>query len=253
DWNAGMITQEERYRQAIALWSEATDRIANMVQECLDPFGSVATIARSGATKAKLQQIRQLSGMRGLMASPTGDVIETPVRGNFLEGLTVAEYFLSSHGARKSLMDRSLNTAQAGYLTIRFVNAAQDVIVTEEDCGTGEGLNILAEDSKYMGLPDSRARLLGRVLADSLPEVGLAAGDDLNEEKVGRILAANLPAVRVRSVLTCEAQHGVCRACYGWDLSIRSLVRVGTAVGIIAAQSIGEPGTQLTMRTFHSG
>jgi DNA-directed RNA polymerase subunit beta' len=253
EWSDGMITREERYERTIALWTKTTDRIAEMVQESLDPFGSVATIARSGATKAKLQQIRQLSGMRGLMASPSGEVIETPVRGNFLEGLTAAEYFLSSHGARKSLMDRSLNTAEAGYLTIRFVNSAQDVIVTEEDCGTTRGLQILAEDCAYMGLTDSKARLLGRVLAEALPQIGLSAGDDLGEERVGRILAAKLPAVRVRSALACQAHSGVCQTCYGWDLSIRSRVRLGTAVGIIAAQSIGEPGTQLTMRTFHSG
>jgi DNA-directed RNA polymerase subunit beta' len=253
EWQMGLITREERYEQTLAIWSEATDAIARQVQSVLDPFGSVATIASSGATKAKLQQIRQLSGMRGLMASPSGAIIETPVRGNFLEGLNVAEYFLSSHGARKSLMDRSLNTASAGYLTIRFVNVAQDVIVTSEDCGTDESLLISESESQQMGLADSRNRLLGRVLAEALPQAGLAAGDELNEEAVERIYAAKISQVHIRSVLSCHSRRGICSKCYGWDLSTRSLVKVGTAVGIIAAQSIGEPGTQLTMRTFHSG
>jgi DNA-directed RNA polymerase subunit beta' len=253
EWASGLITNEERYQQSIAIWNEATDRIAKLVQSVLDPFGSVATIASSGATKARLQQIRQLSGMRGLMASPSGAVIETPVRGNFLEGLNVAEYFLSSHGARKSMMDRSLNTAEAGYLTIRFVNAAQDVIVTEEDCGTTDGLLITEAESRQMGLADHRSRLIGRVLAETLPQAGLAAGSLLDEEAVERIMAASMGQVRIRSVLACQARRGICRLCYGWDLSQRALVRMGTAVGIIAAQSIGEPGTQLTMRTFHSG
>lgn len=252
-WNAGLITRDELYQQTIEIWQQTTDQIASRVQDALDPYGSVATISSSGATKAKLQQIRQLSGMRGLMASPSGAIIETPVQGNFLEGLNVAEYFLSSHGARKSLMDRSLNTAEAGYLTSRFVNVAQDVIVTEEDCGTSEGLLISETDNKLMGLSDGSTRLIGRVLAESLPETGLSAGDELNEAAVESILRARIAIVRVRSVLACQARHGVCRKCYGWDLSKRSLVQLGTAVGIIAAQSIGEPGTQLTMRTFHSG
>jgi len=253
EWQGGLITRHELYEQSIAIWTEATDKIAKRVQTVLDPYGFVTTVAASGATKAKLQQIRQLSGMRGLMASPSGAIIETPVRGNFLEGLNVAEYFLSSHGARKSLMDRSLNTAEAGYLTNRFINVAQDVIVTEEDCGTTESLLISEAESQLMGLLDSRSRLFGRVLAESLPQVGLSAGDELNEEAIERIGKAKIVLVRVRSVLTCQCRRGVCRKCYGWDLSSRSLVKLGMAVGIIAAQSIGEPGTQLTMRTFHSG
>jgi DNA-directed RNA polymerase subunit beta' len=252
-WENGLITHDERYQRTIAIWHEATDQVAQQVQGVLDPGGAIATIASSGATKAKLQQIRQLSGMRGLMASPSGAVMEVPVRGNFLEGLSVAEYFLSSHGARKSLMDRSLNTAHSGYLTLRLVNVAQDVIVTEEDCGTTEGLLITDEESKGMGLADSRTRLFARILAASLPSVGLQAGDELDEAAVERIVQARITEVRVRSVLTCQARRGVCRKCYGWDLSKRALVQRGVAVGIIAAQSIGEPGTQLTMRTFHSG
>ncbi len=253
EWRSGMITREELYLQSIEIWKEATDQIAAHVQEVLNPFGSVATIANSGATKAKLQQIRQLSGMRGLMASPSGAIIETPVRGNFLQGLSVAEYFISSHGARKSMMDRSLNTAQSGYLTIQLVNAAQDVIITEQDCGAQEGLLILERDSAYMGLPDSSSRLIGRILAEALPTIGLAVGDELHEEAIKKIVEAKIPHVSVRSVLTCQASRGVCQKCYGWDLSTRSLVAPGVAIGIIAAQSIGEPGTQLTMRTFHSG
>lgn len=253
EWRAGMITREELYEQSLEIWRVATDQIAQHVQSVLDPYGSITTIANSGATKAKLQQIRQLSGMRGLMASPSGAIIETPVRGNFLEGLSVAEYFLSSHGARKSLMDRSLNTAQSGYLTIQLVNAAQEVIVTEEDCGTRKSLLISLKDSQAMGLADNSSRLLGRVLAEDLPEADLKRGEELGEVAIARILDAGIEQVHVYSVLTCQTRHGVCCKCYGWDLSRRALVASGIAVGIIAAQSIGEPGTQLTMRTFHSG
>jgi DNA-directed RNA polymerase subunit beta' len=253
EWSSGLITKDELHQQTIEIWHKTTDEVAQQVQAVLDPFGSVSTIANSGATKAKLQQIRQLSGMRGLMASPSGAIIDTPVRGNFLEGLSMAEYFISSHGARKSLMDRSLNTAEAGYLTNRFVNVAQDVIVTEEDCGAAKGLFISDKENAQMGISDSRTRLIGRILAESLPQVELSAGDELNEAAVERILAAKISPVCIRSVLACQAQRGVCRKCYGWDLSKRALVQPGTAVGIIAAQSIGEPGTQLTMRTFHSG
>ncbi|GHO76959.1 DNA-directed RNA polymerase subunit beta' [Ktedonobacter sp. SOSP1-85] len=252
-WQQGLMTHDELYQRSIALWQVATEAIAQHVQSVLNPYGSIATITNSGATKARLQQIRQLSGMRGLMASPSGAIIATPVRGNFLEGLTVAEYFLSSHGARKSMMDRSLNTAQSGYLTIQLVNAAQDVVVTEEDCGTRESMVVSDEESKALGLPDSSNRLLGRILGEDVPWAGLVEGAELDEGAVARLLKAGVTQVKVRSVLTCQTRYGVCRKCYGWDLSKRVLVQKGVAVGIIAAQSIGEPGTQLTMRTFHSG
>src|SRR5256886_2978507 len=162
----GLITENERYQQTVDAWNEATENVTKMVESTLDPYGSIYTIAKSGATKAKFQQIRQLSGMRGLMASPSGKIIDIPIRGNFREGLSVLEYFISSHGARKGLADTALRTAESGYLTRRLIDVSQDVIMTEEDCGTTEGMLITEEDSKDMMLPDIRDRLKGRVLAD---------------------------------------------------------------------------------------
>ena len=250
----GLITENEKYQQTITTWNEATDNVQKMVREVLDPYGSIYTIAESGATKAKFQQIRQLSGMRGLMTDPSGRIMDIPVRGNFREGLTVLEYFISTHGARKGLADTALRTAESGYLTRRLIDVAQDVIVTEEDCGTTEGILITERDSRDMALDNSRGRLLGRVLAEEIPELPhLEAGEELTDEDVEEIVAAGISAVRVRSALNCLARRGICRKCYGRDLAANALARIGAAVGIVAAQSIGEPGTQLTMRTFHSG
>jgi DNA-directed RNA polymerase subunit beta' len=253
-YREGLITDNERYQQTVDAWNEATENVTKMVESTLDPYGSIYTIAKSGATKAKFQQIRQLSGMRGLMASPSGKIIDIPIRGNFREGLSVLEYFISSHGARKGLADTALRTAESGYLTRRLIDVAQDVIVTEEDCGTTEGILITEEDSKEMMLPDIRDRLKGRVLADPIPGFdSVEVGDELTDEIVDQIVNAGIKAVRVRTVLGCLAHRGVCRKCYGLDLAASALVSLGGAVGIIAAQSIGEPGTQLTMRTFHTG
>jgi len=250
----GLITDNEKYQQTVDIWNEVTENITKMVEATLDPFGSIYTIAKSGATKAKFQQIRQLSGMRGLMASPSGKIIAIPIRGNFREGLKVMEYFISSHGARKGLADTALRTAESGYLTRRLIDVAQDVIVTEEECGTTEGLLITAEDSREMGLDSMRGRLNGRVLAEVIPGLEhIEVGDELTDETVDEIVHAQAKAVRVRSALSCLARRGICRKCYGRDLAANALVRLGSAVGIIAAQSIGEPGTQLTMRTFHTG
>jgi DNA-directed RNA polymerase subunit beta' len=249
----GLITENEKYQQTIDTWNEATENIRKMVENTLDPYGSIYTIANSGATKAKFQQIRQLSGMRGLMASPSGRIIDVPIRGNFREGLSVGEYFISSHGARKGLADTALRTAESGYLTRRLIDVAQDVIVTEEDCGTTEGILITDADSKEMMLPDMRGRIVGRILAEAVPELNLEVGDEITEDLADEIIEKGISAVRVRSVLSCAARSGVCRKCYGRDLAANSLARLGGAVGIIAAQSIGEPGTQLTMRTFHTG
>ncbi len=250
----GLITENERYQQTVDAWNEATENVTKMVESTLDPYGSIYTIAKSGATKAKFQQIRQLSGMRGLMASPSGKIIDIPIRGNFREGLSVLEYFISSHGARKGLADTALRTAESGYLTRRLIDVSQDVIVTEEDCGATEGTLITEEDSKDMMLPSIRDRLIGRVLADPIPGFDwIEAGDDLTDDIVDQIVNAGVKAVRVRSVLGCLAHRGVCRKCYGRDLAANALASLGAAVGIIAAQSIGEPGTQLTMRTFHTG
>jgi DNA-directed RNA polymerase subunit beta' len=250
----GLITPEEQYQQTVTLWNKATERVTALVRRELDPSGSVARLSHSGATKAGFEQIRQLSGIRGLMASPSGKILAVPVRSNFLEGLSVLEYFISSHGARKGFMDRSLNTAESGYLFLRLINAVQSVIVTQQDCGTQESLLMTQAQSRAEGLPDSRSRLIGRVLAKAIPGIDfLAVGSELDEEMVDRLFQAGVQEVAVRSVLGCQAQQGVCQACYGRDLSTRSLVRLGVAVGILAAQSIGEPSTQLTMRTFHTG
>jgi len=252
-YRAGMVNAEERDRQLIDVWTRATEAISARLEAALDPWGSLATIITSGATKAKFQQIRQLSGMRGLMANPSGEIIAIPVRGNYLEGLKVWELFIAASGARKGFMDRSLNTARSGYLTRKLVEVGLEVWITAEDCGTAQGLLVTDEESKHMGLPSMRSRLLSRMLAESLPEVGMDHGTLLTEEAVDRLLATGITAVRVRSPLTCQVPYGLCQRCYGIDLATGHLVRRGTAVGVIAAQSIGEPGTQLTMRTFHSG
>jgi DNA-directed RNA polymerase subunit beta' len=253
DYRDGLITDTERYQRAVQKWNEVTDRIQERVRQVLDRYGSVYTIADSGATKAKFQQIRQLSGMRGLMADPSGRIMELPVRGNFRDGLTVMEYFISSHGARKGLADTALRTAESGYLTRRLIDVSQDVIILHEDCGTKEGIWITADDSADMQEP-FKNRLVGRTLQAAIPGFEhVPVGTELTEDAVEQILAGGVQQVYCRSVLQCLSPHGVCRLCYGRNLSSGKLVEIGDAVGIIAAQSIGEPGTQLTMRTFHTG
>ncbi len=253
-YHEGLITENEKYQQTINTWSEATENVTKMVRSVLDPYGSIYTIAESGATKAKFQQIRQLSGMRGLMTNPSGKIIDIPIRGNFREGLSVLEYFISTHGARKGLADTALRTAESGYLTRRLIDVAQDVIVNEEDCGTTDGILITDEESKEMNLENSRSRLIGRVLAEPIPGFDhLEVNEELTDEDVSELMSKSVKAIRVRSVLACQSPRGICRKCYGRDLAANALVRSGAAVGIVAAQSIGEPGTQLTMRTFHTG
>jgi DNA-directed RNA polymerase subunit beta' len=253
DYRDGLITDNERYRQVVEVWNNASDEVTKRVQQVLDPYGSIYTIANSGATKAKFQQIRQLSGMRGLMADPSGRIMEIPVRGNFRDGLNVMEYFISSHGARKGLADTALRTAESGYLTRRLIDVAQDVIVLEDDCGTDQGIWITEADSREINEP-FRNRVVGRVLAAPMPGFEhIPAGTELDEEVVDQMIAAGIKQIYCRSVLQCQAMHGVCRRCYGRNLAAGRLVDIGDAVGIIAAQSIGEPGTQLTMRTFHTG
>ena len=248
----GLITENERYRQTVNIWLDATDKIQKRVQEVLDPYGSIYTIANSGATKAKFQQIRQLSGMRGLMADPSGRIMEIPVRGNFRDGLNVMEYFISSHGARKGLADTALRTAESGYLTRRLIDVAQDVIILLEDCGTDQGIWITESDSRDMNEP-FRNRLTGRVLQAKVPGFDYERGTIIDDDMADAFIEAGIKEVYCRSVLQCAASHGVCRLCYGRNLAAGDLVQIGDAVGIIAAQSIGEPGTQLTMRTFHTG
>jgi len=253
----GLITDGERYNKVIDIWTHVTDRVSDEVFERLDSFNPIYMMADSGARGSK-QQIRQLAGMRGLMAKPSGEIIENPITANFREGLTVLEYFISTHGARKGLADTALKTADSGYLTRRLVDVAQDVIITEDDCGTVNGIiaqALMEGEETIVSLHD---KILGRVALDNVvdvisDDVIVHAGQEISEEIADRIEKANIERIRIRSVLTCESQRGVCVRCYGRNLGTNRLADVGEAVGIIAAQSIGEPGTQLTMRTFHIG
>ncbi|MCK6557234.1 DNA-directed RNA polymerase subunit beta' [Candidatus Binatia bacterium] len=272
-YNQGLITDGERYNKVVDIWAEVTDRIADAMMRELQTetvrdekgeehqaasFNPIFMMADSGA-RGSAQQIRQLAGMRGLMAKPSGEIIETPITANFREGLTVLQYFISTHGARKGLADTALKTANSGYLTRRLVDVAQDSIITEEDCGTIDGIEMtpLVEGGEVIeGLGD---RVLGRVALEDIHDVGRAdevlveANEEIDEDRVKRIEEAGLQRVKIRSVLTCQSRQGVCIRCYGRDLARGHMVNLGEAIGVIAAQSIGEPGTQLTMRTFHIG
>jgi DNA-directed RNA polymerase subunit beta' len=261
----GAITNGERYNKVIAIWSEVTEKIADEMfgeMEALDKsgrsFNPVYVMADSGARGSK-QQIRQLAGMRGLMAKPSGEIIETPITSNFREGLTVLQYFISTHGARKGLADTALKTADSGYLTRRLVDVAQDVIISEIDCGTLDGIEARPIiDSGGEIVERLSDRIIGRVALEpivdpSSGEVIVEAAGELDEGLAERVEDAGIERVKIRSVLTCAARRGVCAKCYGRDLATGRTVERGLAVGVIAAQSIGEPGTQLTMRTFHIG
>jgi DNA-directed RNA polymerase subunit beta' len=256
-YRRGLITEEEQYVKTVELWTKATDDITEAVAEALDPEGPIRLMAQSGATKGGFQPIRQLAGMRGLMADPSGRIISVPVRSNFREGLTALEYFISTHGARKGLADTALRTADAGYLTRRLVDVAQDVIINAEDCGTNQGVWI--SEARTQGIGESFGeRILGRIAAAPVVDsnngsVIVAAGEMIEENQVKAVRQAGVKEVYVRSPMSCQLRHGICARCYGRDLARGSLVQIGEAVGIIAAQSIGEPGTQLTLRTFHTG
>jgi DNA-directed RNA polymerase subunit beta' len=262
-YQEGAITNGERYNKIIAVWSDATERIADrmfagMQQQDEDgKFNAVYIMADSGARGSK-QQIRQLAGMRGLMAKPSGEIIETPIRANFREGLSVLEYFISTHGARKGLADTALKTADSGYLTRRLVDVAQDVIISELDCGTMEGIEAQAIVESGEIIEPLRDRIVGRVTLDEIrdpfsDDLIIGRNEEIDEEKASAIQDAGIESVRIRSVLTCASPRGVCAKCYGRDLATGRMVELGLAVGVVAAQSIGEPGTQLTMRTFHIG
>jgi DNA-directed RNA polymerase subunit beta' len=264
----GLITKGEKYNKVVDAWSKCTDKVADaMMEEASKPaklkdgrmgeLNSVFMMAHSGARGSK-NQMKQLAGMRGLMAKPSGEIIETPIISNFKEGLSVLEYFNSTHGARKGLADTALKTANSGYLTRRLVDVAQDCIITEEDCGTQDGIQMTAVIDGADIVVSLGQRILGRTSAMPINDPGtgkpvVAAGTFLDEDVVVAIEKAGVQAVKVRSVLTCETRTGVCGACYGRDLARGTQVNIGEAVGVIAAQSIGEPGTQLTMRTFHIG
>jgi len=252
-YRLGEITEVERHTKVIDTWTETNERLVDAVKNNFnqnDPLNSVWMMANSGA-RGNMSQVRQLVGMRGLMANPQGEIIDLPIRTNFREGLTVTEYVISSYGARKGLVDTALRTADSGYLTRRLVDVAQDVIVREEDCGTERSIVVEAEDGKF------GTRLLGRLTAEDIfdAEENLVIHQNtaIDPALSGEIEKASIKKVKIRSPLTCEANRSVCRRCYGWALAHNHLVDLGEAVGIIAAQSIGEPGTQLTMRTFHTG
>jgi DNA-directed RNA polymerase subunit beta' len=271
-YTEGLITDGERYNKVIDIWAQVTENIAGVMlkelgnEEVTAPSGEKQTteslnpiyiMADSGA-RGSAQQVRQLAGMRGLMAKPSGEIIETPITANFREGLTVLQYFISTHGARKGLADTALKTANAGYLTRRLVDVAQDVVIREHDCGTLDGIEVesLVEGGEI--IESMKERILGRVALEEIRdpfsnEVIAKGNEEIDETLADRIEDIGIDKVKIRSVLTCKSKQGVCALCYGRDLARGRLVNVGEAIGIIAAQSIGEPGTQLTMRTFHIG
>jgi DNA-directed RNA polymerase subunit beta' len=253
-YRRGVMTDDERYRKVIELWQRAYEEVGNATEHAFDKFSPIWMMMGSGA-RGNIQQIRQLAGMRGLMADPTGRIIDLPIMANFTEGLTVLEYFISTHGTRKGLADTALRTADSGYLTRRLVDVAQDVIVRVEDCGTTNGIwvrDITPERAKTEPIFE---KIAGRVTAEDITVGGkvlVQTGQSISDDAARKIIAAGVP-VKMRSVLVCEAREGVCRTCYGRNLATGKVVEIGEAVGVIAAQSIGEPGTQLTMRTFHTG
>src|SRR5881227_3913070 len=269
---SGLVTNGERYNKVVDIWSRANDQVAKAMMEKLGSeeatdargvrhkqksFNSIFMMADSGA-RGSAAQIRQLAGMRGLMAKPDGSIIETPITANFREGLNVLQYFISTHGARKGLADTALKTANSGYLTRRLVDVTQDLVVTEDDCGTGNGVAMKALVEGGEVIEPLRERILGRAAAADIvnPETQATlfhAGTLLGEDEVEEIEGLGIDEVKVRTPLTCDTRYGLCATCYGRDLGRGHVVNVGEAIGVIAAQSIGEPGTQLTMRTFHIG
>jgi len=256
-YNKGLITEDEKYSNTIGIWMETTDRITDIISKTLDRYGGIYMMATSGA-KGNISQIRQMAGMRGLMTDPAGKIIDFPIKSGLREGLSVLEYFISTHGARKGLADTALRTSDSGYLTRRLIDVAQDVITREEDCGTNDGMWISEPKEKEL-LPSFAERIIGRLAAAKIIKpktkkvIIVDRNEEIDEQKANEIIAAGITKVYVRSPLSCRSRHGACQRCYGRDLARRHLIDLNTAVGIIAAQSIGEPGTQLTLRTFHTG
>ncbi len=255
-FNHGLIDEDEKYEKTVQVWMEATDKITKDVSRALDPYGSVYMMATSGA-KGNISQITQMAGIRGLMHDPAGRIIDFPIRSSLRDGLTPMEYFISTHGARKGLADTALRTSDSGYLTRRLVDVAQDVIIMETDCGSIEGVWI-SREAADSSLPPFEERITGYLAASEIVDPRTNAlivkrNEEIDEFKVKQIVEAGIIRVHIRSPLTCRSRFGVCQSCYGRDLGKKQLVKLGTAVGVIAAQSIGEPGTQLTLRTFHTG
>ncbi|MFC1953120.1 DNA-directed RNA polymerase subunit beta' [Chloroflexota bacterium] len=255
-YHRGLITEDERYNGVISVWIDTNDKITDAISESLDPFGSIYMMATSGA-KGNMSQISQMAGMRGLMTNPSGRIIDFPIKASFREGLSTLEYFISTHGARKGLADTALRTSESGYLTRRLVDTAHDVITLEEDCGTIDGVWISEPQERAM-LPSFSERILGRMAASKIvnPQTGdtiVDRNEEINEQKVEEIITAGINRLHARSPLSCQSRRGICQLCYGRDLARGKMVDLNIAVGIIAAQSIGEPGTQLTLRTFHTG
>src|SRR3989338_5790295 len=254
----GLLTQSERHNSIIKIWNDVKDRVASYVEKSIPKDNPASTMIESGA-RGTWSQMTEMIGMKGLVSNPSGEIIELPVKSSFKDGYDALEFFISSHGVRKGLTDTALRTANAGYLTRRLVDVAQDVVVREVDCGDTAGVMLTKEESDEIGEP-LLVRILGRVaMADIVKPGGrkviVTIGELIMESHVREIESAGTPLLKahVRSVMTCKLHRGVCQTCYGYDLSYNKLAQLGTAVGIIAAQSIGEPGTQLTMRTFHTG
>ena len=256
EYEYGYISAQEKSKKTIALWTETNDRVTAALKKNFDPYNPIWMMADSGA-RGSISQIRQLAGMRGLIANTSGGVIEIPIRANYREGLNILEYFIASRGARKGLADTALRTADSGYLTRRLVDVSQDVIIREEDCGTTEGIEVFEIKNGNEVVEPFAERLVGRFLADDLRdeagELIVSRNKLINDADAKKIIEAGVEKIKIRSVLHCKARTGVCAKCYGANLAFNNIVSVGEAVGVIAAQSIGEPGTQLTMRTFHTG
>ena len=256
-YRRGLVSDKERYEKVIEIWNKTTDDVADALMESLDSLNNLFIMAHSGARGSK-NQIRQIGGMRGLMANATGKTIEIPIKANFREGLSVLEYFISTNGARKGLADTALRTADSGYLTRRLVDVSHNVIVREDDCGTDEGIEVKAFTDGKEVIEKLKDRIVGRTALTDItdPQTGeiLVEQDcEISEDVASRIEEAGIESVAIRSVMTCHSKTGVCAKCYGRNLATGEGVNIGEAVGITAAQSIGEPGTQLTMRTFHTG
>jgi len=255
-YNKGSITEEERYENAVETWLSTTDKIAEDIKLSLDPYGGISMMANSGA-RGNISQLTQMVGMRGLMTNPSGKIIDFPIKSSFRDGLSPMEYFISTHGARKGLADTALRTSESGYLTRRLVDVAQDVMIMEEDCGTHDGIWITRDDEASY-LPPFEDRIDGYlaaadIVASDTGEILVSRNEELNEKRIKLIIDAGITRVCIRSPLTCQTRYGICQHCYGREFSSRKIVKLKAAVGIIAAQSIGEPGTQLTLRTFHTG